>query len=176
MIATASEFWKSFVDLWAFGPGPATAQAWQFVIRGLVVFVMVLVLLRFSGKRQIGQMTPFDLVLLLLISNAVQNSMNGGDNSITAGAILAVTLIGADMLVGWLTRRSRKMEKIIEGQAEILVHNGHIRDRALQKAGLTLHDLLSALREHDCADVSQVHTAILETDGRISVLTRKERH
>ena len=157
-------------DLWQLG-----APWWQFILRGVVVFLMVLLFLRFSGKRQIGQMTPFDLVLLLLISNAVQNSMNGGDNSITAGAIVAATLIAANSFVGWLTRRSRKIETLVEGQAEILVHNGHVSHEALRRAGLTQHDLLAALREHDCASVLDVHAAILETDGHISVLTRKER-
>jgi uncharacterized membrane protein YcaP (DUF421 family) len=159
-------------NLWTFNAGNVW---WHFVLRAALVFVVVLAFLRFSGKRQIGQMTPFDLVLLLLISNAVQNAMNGGDNSITAGVILAATLVGADMLVSRLTRRSRKLETLIEGQAEILIHNGHVRDDALRRAGLTIHDLLAALREHDCADVAEVHAAILETDGRISVLTRKER-
>ncbi len=159
-------------NLWTFNGG----VWWHFILRAGVVYFMVLVFLRFSGKRQIGQMTPFDLVLLLLISNAVQNAMNGGDNSITAGALLAGTLIGADMLVSWFTRRSRKLEILVEGKAEILVHNGHVRDDALRKAGLTLHDLLAALRAHDCAGVADVHAAILETDGRISVLTRKDRN
>lgn len=159
-------------NLWAFNTGNVW---WHFVLRAALVFVVVLGFLRFSGKRQIGQMTPFDLVLLLLISNAVQNAMNGGDNSITAGVILAATLVGADMLVSRLTRHSRKLETLIEGQAEILIHNGHVRADALRRAGLTQHDLLAALREHDCADVAEVHAAILETDGRISVLTRKER-
>jgi uncharacterized membrane protein YcaP (DUF421 family) len=157
-------------DLWQLG-----APWWHFILRGAIIFGIVLVFLRLSGKRQIGQMTPFDLVLLLLISNAVQNSMNGGDNSITAGIILAATLIGADMLVGWLTRRSRKIETFVEGQVELLIHNGRVRDDALRKAGITQHDLLAALREHDCASIAQVHAAILETDGRISVLTRKDR-
>ena len=156
-------------DLWQL-----SAPWWHFILRGAIIFGIVLVFLRLSGKRQIGQMTPFDLVLLLLISNAVQNSMNGGDNSVTAGIILAATLIGADTLVGWLTRRSRKLETFVEGNAELLVHNGHIRADALRKAGLTQHELLAALRAHDCADIAEVHAAILETDGRISVLTRKE--
>lgn len=158
-------------NLWTFNGG----VWWHFVLRAGVVYIMVLVLLRVSGKRQLGQMTPFDLVLLLLISNAVQNAMNGGDNSITAGALLAGTLIGADLLVSWLTRRSRKVENLVEGKAELLVHNGHVCDDALRKADLTPHDLMAALREHDCASVAEVHAAILETDGRISVLTRKER-
>lgn len=159
-------------NLWAFNDGNVW---WHFLLRGAVVFGMVFFFLRLSGKRQIGQMTPFDLVLLLLISNAVQNSMNGGDNSITAGIILAVTLIACDLFMGWLTRRSRKLEKLIEGQPEILIHNGQIREAALEKVGLTRHDLLSAVREADCADIGEVHAAILETNGKISVLTRKEK-
>ena len=139
-------------NLWTFNGG----VWWHFIVRAAVVYFMV-------------------LVLLLLISNAVQNAMNGGDNSITAGALLAGTLIGADIVTSWFTRRSRKLEALVEGQIEILIHNGHVRDEALKKAGLTLHDLLAALRQHDCAGVAEVHTAILETNGRITVLTRKNR-
>ncbi len=148
---------------------------WHFIFRGVVVFAAVLIFLRLTGKRQIGQMTPFDLVLLLLISNAVQNSMNGGDNSISSGLILAITLIACDLFMGWLTRRNRKLETLIEGEPEILVHNGRVRRGALEKAGLTQHDLIAALREADCANISDVHAAILETNGHISVLTRKEK-
>lgn len=158
-------------NLWTFNGG----VWWHFIVRAAIVYFMVLIFIRVSGKRQVGQMTPFDLVLFLLISNAVQNSMNGGDNSITAGAILAATLMVVDHTLGWFTRRSRKVEKLIDGQAEILIHNGKLREHALERAGLTHHELLAALREADCSCVSDVHTAILETNGRITVLTRKGR-
>jgi uncharacterized membrane protein YcaP (DUF421 family) len=157
-------------NLWTFNGG----VWWHFILRAAVVYFMVLVFIRGSGKRQVGQMTPFDLVLLLLISNAVQNAMNGGDNSITAGFILAGTLIAVDLGIGWITRRSRKLEKIVEGEAEILIHNGQLIPGALERAGLTQHELLAALRESDCAAIKEVHTAILETNGRITVLTRKD--
>ncbi|EDY21923.1 conserved hypothetical protein [Chthoniobacter flavus Ellin428] len=75
--------------------------------------------------------------------------------------------------MSWITRRSRKLEKIIDGEAEILIHNGKLRPHALEKAGLTQHELLAALRESDCAAIADAHTAILETNGRITVLTRK---
>src|SRR5258706_9180528 len=94
-------------NLWTFNGG----AWWHFIVRAVVVYFMVLLFIRFSGKRQVGQMTPFDLVLFLLISNAVQNAMNGGDNSITAGLILAGTLVAVDLGIGWLSRRSRKVEK-----------------------------------------------------------------
>jgi uncharacterized membrane protein YcaP (DUF421 family) len=156
-------------NLWTFNGG----VWWHFIVRAAVVYFMVLVFIRISGKRQVGQMTPFDLVLFLLISNAVQNSMNGGDNSITAGAILAATLVLLSWFLGWITRKNRKLEKLIDGEAEILIHNGKLRPHALERAGLTQHDLLAALRESDCAAIKDVHTAILETNGRITVLTRK---
>lgn len=152
-----------------------SAPWWHFLLRGLLVFGFVLFFLRLSGKRQIGQMTPFDLVLLLLISNAVQNSMNGGDNSITAGALLAVTLIGADLALGAITRHNRKLATIVEGQPELLVHNGRVIEHALQRAGMTRHDLLASLRISGVASLEQVHAAVLETNGHISVLERSSR-
>src|SRR5271157_3606603 len=93
---------------------------WHFVVRAVVVYGFLLVLLRFTGKRQVGQLAPFDLVLLLVLSNAVQNSMNGGDNSVTGGLILATTLVGLNWLVGWLTFRSKRLEEITEGRPVIL--------------------------------------------------------
>ena len=87
---------------------------WEFVVRAVVVYVFLLVLLRLTGKRQVGQLAPFDLVLLLVLSNAVQNSMNGGDNSITGGMILATTLVLLNFGVGWLTYRSKGLEALIE--------------------------------------------------------------
>ena len=156
--------------LWQIG------SAWgNFVLRGVIVFFFVFLILRLSGKRQIGQMTPFDLVLLLLISNAVQNAMNGGDNSITAGLLLAFTLVAADWVIGLLARKSRRMEKLIEGEPELLVHNGHVREHALERAGISRQDLLAALRAQGCANVTDIHAAVLETNGHISVMTRKER-
>lgn len=150
-----------------------SAPWWQFVLRGLIVFAFVLVFLRLSGKRQVGQMTPIDLVLLLLISNAVQNAMNGGDNSITAGAILAATLILADIGIGVLARRSRKVEVFVEGRPELLIHNGKIVNGALERAGMTHHDLMAGLRASGIATVQEVHAAMLENNGRITVLERK---
>ena len=97
---------------------------WEFVVRAGVVYLFLLVLLRLTGKRQIGQLAPFDLVLLLVLSNALQNAMNGGDNSITGGLILASTLVALNWCVGWLTYRSKWMEGLIEG-VEVADPHGH---------------------------------------------------
>src|SRR5712664_4123575 len=104
----------------------ASLPWWEFIIRGLIIYAFLLVTLRLTGKRQVGQLAPFDLVLLLVLSNAVQNAMNGGDNSITGGLISASTLIVLNGLVGRATTKSKTLEKLIEGRPEVLIHNGKL--------------------------------------------------
>src|SRR5882762_10267695 len=96
---------------------------WELVARSIIVFAFLLILLRLTGKRQVGQLAPFDLVLLLVLSNAVQNAMNGGDNSLIGGLLSAVTLIALNSLLGYLTYRSPTLEGIIEGRPQVLIHN-----------------------------------------------------
>jgi len=145
---------------------------WEFVARGIIVYIFLLLILRLTGKRQIGQLSPFDLVLLLVLSNAVQNSMNGGDNSVAAGMILAATLIAVNWLTGMLTYRSRRAERLIEGSPLVLLHNGKIYGKALDEAQLTREELLSAIRSEGYADFNDVRAAILENDGSISVIPK----
>ncbi|WP_059410907.1 DUF421 domain-containing protein [Cupriavidus basilensis] len=151
-----------------------SAPWWEFVLRGLIVYGSLLVLLRLSGKRQIGQLTSLDLVLLLVLSNAVQNSMNAGDNSVTAGLILAVTLIGANLLLAWLSWRSRRFENVVEGRPQVLIHEGQIYPDVMKNALISRDDLHKALRHAGCERVADVHFAILENDGTISVMVRKD--
>ncbi|UIF86120.1 DUF421 domain-containing protein [Cupriavidus sp. UYPR2.512] len=150
-----------------------SAPWWEFVLRALIVYGAVLILLRLSGKRQIGQLTPFDLVLLLVISNAVQNAMNGGDNSVGAGLILAVTLVGANAMMGILTWRFRKLELLVEGRPQVLIHDGKVYRDVMQQQHISFEDLNKALRHAGCDSVRQVHFAILETDGTVSVKRRE---
>src|SRR5512135_3403506 len=142
---------------------------WEFVVRGLVVYAFLLVLLRFTGKRQVGQLSPFDLVLLLVLSNAVQNAMNGGDNSVLAGIILASVLVLLNFLVGLATYRSKPLEALVEGRPELLIHNGKLFAEIMEREKLTHHELNAALRAAGCASVEEVHYAILENNGQISV-------
>ena len=145
---------------------------WELIIRSIIVYVFLLVLLRITGKRQIGQLAPFDLVLLLVLSNAVQNSMNGGDNSVIGGVISATTLICLNFFVGYLTYRSKKLEGLLEGQPEVLIHNGRLFEKAMARAQLTHHELNAALRQAGCSCASEVHFAVLENNGSISVTSR----
>ena len=145
---------------------------WEFILRGLIIYVFLIVLLRLTGKRQVGQMAPFDLVLLLVLSNAVQNAMNGGDNSVIGGIVSAVTLVAANWLVGLLTYRHKRMEALVEGRPDVLVHNGKLFEEALQHAKITRHELMNALREEGCSTIDDVHAALLENDGTISVIPK----
>lgn len=145
---------------------------WEFLVRGVVVYVFLIVLLRITGKRQVGQLSPFDLVLLLVLSNAVQNSMNGGDNSLVGGLVSATTLVAVNYLVGFLTFKSKKMEALIEGRPMVLIHNGKLFEDVMAHAQLTHHELDSALRQAGCDCVAQVHCAILENNGSITVTAR----
>ena len=147
---------------------------WELVLRSVVVFGALLVLLRLTGKRQVGQLAPNDLVLLLILSNAVQNSMNAGDNSLTGGLVSAVTLVALNYLVNVLVVKSRRVERFVDGYPQILVRDGALFETVLADSGITRGELMGALRQNGCQSIRQVHLAILETNGSISVLQRHE--
>lgn len=147
---------------------------WQLVVRGSVVYLVLFVLFRLSGKRQAGQMTPFDLLLLLIISNAVQNAMIGQDSSLLGGLLVALVLLGWSHLLGWLSNRSHRLERLLEGRPEVLIHNGKIFDDILQRNQISQEDLLAALRRQGVFSVADVAFAVLETNGGISVKKRSD--
>ena len=148
---------------------------WELLVRSVVVYAFLLGLLRLTGKRQVGQLAPFDLVLLLVLSNAVQNSMNGGDNSLVGGLLSAATLVGLNFLVGLATYRSKQLEALVEGRPEVLIHNGKLYEAVMARAQLTHHELNVALRQAGCASAEEVHLAILENNGAISVIGVRDR-
>src|SRR5438876_11057955 len=128
----------------------ASLPWWEFILRGLIIYVFLVIILRLTGKRQVGQPAPFDLVLLLVLSNAVQNSMNGGDNSLIGGLISAVSLIVLNYLVGVATYRSKTIEAFIEGRPQVLIHDGKLFEGTMASAKLTHHELNAALRQAGC--------------------------
>ena len=148
---------------------------WELIVRSFAVYAFLLVILRITGKRQVGQLAPFDLVLLLVLSNAVQNSMNGGDNSLIGGLISATTLIAVNYAIGFATYRSKKLEALIEGRPEVLIHNGKLYEDVMGRAKLTHHELEAALRQAGCANIGDCHSAILENNGAVSVVQKKAR-
>lgn len=142
---------------------------WEFIARSAVVYIFLIVLLRLTGKRQIGQLAPFDLVLLLVLSNAVQNSMTGGDNSVAGGLLCAVTLVAANWVVGFATYHNKHIEALVEGRPQVLIHDGHLYRDIMAGEKLTQHELDAALRAAGCATISEVHFAVIENNGQISV-------
>ena len=142
----------------------------EFVIRGVIIYVFILFILRATGSRQVGQMTPFDLVLLLLLSNGVQNAMNGGDNTITAGLILAATLVAMNYALAWITSRSLKVERVIEGQAILLIHDGQLDHQVMERLSISPDELGEMLRQQGVSHLQEVRFGVLETNGQLSVL------
>jgi uncharacterized membrane protein YcaP (DUF421 family) len=143
---------------------------WTIIVRSLVVYLSILVGLRLMGKRELGQMTVFDLVVILLIANAVQNAMVGPDTSLPAGVLSAFVIFGANKLVGVLRMRSGWWGGLVGGTPTVLVENGQFIMPNLQKEGLQGSEVEMAMREHGIAGITEVQLAVLETDGSISII------
>lgn len=144
------------------------------VARTAVIYLVILMGVRLSGKREVGQMTPFDLTLLLLISNAVQNAMTGGDNTLAGGVVAAATLLLLNYVVAELAGANRRFRKFVEGQPSLLVHDGQILSAQLAKEHVSMDQLQRALREHGISTYHDVALAVLEVDGSISCLKYDE--
>lgn len=139
-------------------------------LRTSIVYLALLVGLRLTGPRQLGQMSTFDLVLLLIIANAVQNSMVGPDTSLAGGLVAAGVLIGWHRVVDWWRLRFRGFAKLLAGEGIMLIHHGKILEAHCRRAGITRQELQQALREHGVSSVQDVMVAVLEPDGAISVI------
>jgi len=144
----------------------------DIVLRSTVVFIVVLVGLRLLGKRHVAQLSIVDLVLILLISNAVQNAMVGPDVSLLGGIVAAATLLALSYAITVVLYRSRRAEKFFEGTPTLLVHNGKIILRHLEQEKITEEELLRVIREHGIESIAEVKTAIMEADGTVSVIPR----
>jgi uncharacterized membrane protein YcaP (DUF421 family) len=140
------------------------------VLRTAAVYAAVLIGVRLSGKREVGQMTPFDLTLLLLISNAVQNAMTGGDNSLLGGLAAAMTLLVLNYVIADASGVNRRFRKFIQGQPSLLVHDGQLIEAHMAKEHVSMDELEQSLREHGIATYRDVALAVLEVDGSISCL------
>lgn len=145
---------------------------WELLVRGLIVYGFLLALIRLTGRRQTGMMTPFDFILLLILSNTVQNAMNGGDNSLGGGLFLAGTLIAINWLMLLLSRHYRLVHWALVGRPVFLVRDGDIQEKVMHRERITHHELMSALRQAGLANIEQVKDVILETNGTISVIHR----
>ncbi len=154
---------------------PAGAHvALQIALRTAVVYLVVLIGVRLCGKREVGQMTPFDLTLLLLISNSVQNAMTGPDTSLIGGVIAASTLLVLNYVIGTLSGVNRGFRRLVEGEPSLLIHDGKPIEAHMKRERVSLDELERAVREHGIAKCSDVALAVLEVDGSISCLKYDE--
>lgn len=142
---------------------------WEFVVRGVAVYLLLLVMVRISGRRTVGQFTPFDLLVVMLLSEAVSNSLSGGDDSLIGGLIAAATLVAVNAVIALATSRNERIAKIVDGEAVLIGRDGVFFDKVLRDCRMSGSDVDEALREHDCPR-SKMKCAFLEADGQITIL------
>jgi uncharacterized membrane protein YcaP (DUF421 family) len=145
---------------------------WEIAVRAAVIYVTLFALIRVFGKRELGQLTAFDFIFLLLIAQSVSRAMTGGDRSLTAAFVALLTLTLINFIVVFATARLRVVQRVLEGRPQFLIRSGRIDQSALRRECLTNNDLFAALREHGCTKPEEVEWAILETTGSISVKKR----
>src|SRR5499427_5504091 len=151
-------------------PAAAGSAVLAIVGRTAVIYAVVLIGVRLSGKREVGQMTPFDLTLLLLLSNAVQNAMTGPDTSLLGGIAAACTLLLLNFLIADVSGANRRFRRFIQGQPSLLVHDGAVIESHMAKEHVSMDELQRAMREHGISEYHQIALAVLEVDGSISFL------
>ena len=153
---------------------PGAHVLFEILLRTAVIYLLVLIGVRVSGKREVGQMTPFDLTLLLLLSNSVQNAMTGPDTSLAGGVVAASTLLILNYLIAGASGTNRRFRRFVEGQPSLLVHDGKVIDSHMAREHVSMDELHRALREHGISCIEQTALAVLEVDGSISCLKYDE--
>ena len=147
------------------------------IVRPLIIYFFLLIAFRLAGKRELGQMTPFDLIVLLTISNVLQNAMIGPDNSLTGGLIGGLALFCANGLVARLTVRFPGVARLFEGEPTVLIENGRILRKNLKREVMTQAELERAIRKHDldpATDLPLIKRALLEQDGTVTIIRQNE--
>ncbi|MBY0451724.1 MAG: DUF421 domain-containing protein [Bdellovibrionaceae bacterium] len=147
---------------------------WEFIIRGAVVYFALLIMLKLGGRRQIGQLSPFDFVLLLILSNAVQNSMTGGDNSLIGGLIIAFSLVVINAVISIITTRNKKISRLIDGRPEVFIHNGKLYENILLRENISHDELKEILRKNGVLSASDVKYGVIEATGNISIIPKNK--
>lgn len=150
-----------------------TLPIWEKILRSVAVYLFLVIGLRLAGKRELAQLNPFDLVVLLTLSNTVQNAIIGDDNSVTGGLIGASTLLGINYLVVRFLYRHRKLEQAVEGRPDVLIEAGRIRRNLLREDLITLPELQAAAHRQGFASLEDVERAVLEPGGTISFIAKK---
>jgi uncharacterized membrane protein YcaP (DUF421 family) len=147
----------------------------ELILRAVLVYAFIFLLLRIIGRKHVGELAPFDLIVLLILSDSVQNSLIANETSVTAGLVSAASLFGVNQIIGYISNGSKRAERILEGKPRILVRNGVVRKDVLAREHVSLSELVEALRREGCSSLTKVRYAILENDGHISIGLRGRR-
>lgn len=142
-------------------------------LSSIAVYLFIIIAIRIFGKKELAQLSVVDLVFILLISNSVQNAMVGSDSSLAGGIISAGTLFLFNHVFKLISYRYPKFNKLVEGEATMLVYNGLVNRKNMEKAKIPMGELLEAMREHGIASISEINLAVLEVDGNISILSNE---
>ena len=143
------------------------------ILRPIFVYVFLILGLRLSGKRELAQLNPFDLVVLLTLSNTVQNAIIGDDNSVTGGIVGAISLLAINYLVVRFLYSHQKLDAFVEGKAEVLVHDGKVQTQHLRKELITMEQLSAAARKQGFDSLAEVNQCVLEPGGTLTFVARK---
>src|SRR5260370_28741184 len=143
------------------------------ILRPVIVYIFLIVGLRLSGKRELAQLNPFDLIVLLTLSNTVQNAIIGNDNSVTGGIIGAASLLAINYLVVRFLYDHRKIDHIVEGRADVLVEDGKVHEQKLKRELITKEELAAAARKQGFDTLSEVRQCILEPGGTLTFIAAK---
>ncbi|HEY3249097.1 MAG TPA: YetF domain-containing protein [bacterium] len=147
----------------------------EVALRSGVIYVAILLGMRFAGKRELGQMNVIDLVVILLIANAVQNAMVGSDNTIAGGIVAAFVILALNKAASAVAARSERWRVFLEGKPTQLIADGKLLMENLRKEGVTSDEVEMAMRERGFASMKEVKQAFLETDGTISFIDHASR-
>ncbi len=146
----------------------------EIVLRVLLIYLFLLAAMRLFGRKEMGRWTPMEFLGMLLLARTVGPALTGGDSSLTVAAVAALTLLGVTFALDYLVHRSRRLERLIEGQPELLIENGRVVEEAMKRELLTEQQLLAALRREHIASAEEVSRAYIEADGRITVVPKKK--
>ncbi len=149
------------------------APWWELPVRAALIYAILLVFVRISGRRTVGQFTPFDLLVVMLLSESVSQGLTGGEESVTGGILSAVTLIGLNVAVAFVTSRSKRAQHVFEGDAIVIGKDGRLLADVLKRERVPMADVRQALREADC-ELAKMRRAFLEADGKISILQESD--
>ena len=151
--------------------GPDLLGALAIAAKTTVIYLFLIVGLRLLGKRELGQMSVYDLVLIVVISNSVQNAMVGQDVSLGGGLVAALVLLLVNRLLTWFMALNPKIEHWLAGAPVLIVRDGQLLEQPMRKEGVTRDQVLAAMREHGISDLEEVQMGVLEPDGAISIVT-----